>query len=257
MHNMVKYYRLDSGDEKMQLSKRLQTVASMVTPGYRVADIGCDHAYTAIYLAKNRISPYVVAMDINQGPLDKARENIEKYGVSDKITIRKSDGLAKLQAGEVDTILIAGMGGRLMIRILTGNMQVVSAAKELVLQPQSEIHLVRKALKDMGFLIIKESMLKEEGKFYVVIKAKEASSSLKEKDYQLIKPEHFYFGRLLLEENNPVLLEYLQSERQTYKSIYDELIKLPTKQSVERQLEIEELISLIDHAIGYYKEGKQ
>lgn len=172
----------------------------MVTPGNRVADIGCDHAYTTIYLITKRISPYVVAMDINQGPLDRARENVEKYGVADKVSIRKSDGLKKLDAGEVDTILIAGMGGRLMLQILMGNMKVVSAAKELILQPQSEIHLVRKTLKDMGYLIIKENMLKEDGKYYVIMKLKNASSNLNDRDYQLLKPEHYYFGRLLLEE---------------------------------------------------------
>lgn len=238
----------------MQLSKRLQTVASMVTPGYRVADVGCDHAYTAIYLVKNNISPYVIAMDINQGPLDIAKENIKKYGVSEKVIIRKSDGIMELKAGEADTILIAGMGGRLMIRILTGNMEALWSAGELVLQPQSEIHLVRKALKDMGFLIIKESMLKEDGKFYVAFKVKPASSNIKDRDYQLIKPEHIYFGRLLLEEKDPVLLEYLQYERQQYMIIYKELIALPTRQSLERQAEIVELISLIDNAVSYYKE---
>jgi len=245
------------GMENMQLSKRLQAVASMVTSGNRVADIGCDHAYTSIYLVKNMISPYVIAMDVNQGPIDKARENIEKYGVADKIAIRKSDGLEKLQAGEVDTILIAGMGGRLMIRILTGNMRALSSVSELVLQPQSEIHLVRKALKDLGFLIIKESMLKEDGKFYVILKARTASSNLNDRDYQLTKPEHFYYGRLLLEEKNPVLFEYLQSEKQMYKKIYNELIALPTKQSIERQNELVELISVIDNAENYYKEGRQ
>lgn len=224
----------------------------MVTPGNRVADIGCDHAYTAIYLVRNKISPYVIAMDINQGPLDRAGENVEKYKVADRVTIRKSDGLKKLQAGEVDTILIAGMGGRLMIQILTGNMKVVSAAKELVLQPQSEIHLVRKTLKEMGYLIIKENMVKEDGKYYVIMKLRAGISNLKDKDYQLVKPEHFYFGRLLLEEKNPVLIEYLQSERQNYKNIYKELITLPTKQSIERQTEIINLIRLIDNAISYY-----
>lgn len=238
----------------MQLSKRLQTVASMVTPGNRVADIGCDHAYTAIYLVKNRISPYVIAMDINQGPLDKARINIEKYGVAENIIIRKSDGLEKLRAGEADTILIAGMGGRLMIRILTGNMEALAAAGELVLQPQSEIHLVRKALKDLGFMIIDESMLKEDGKYYTAMKAIRAKDTLSEMDYQLFKPEHFYFGRLLLEERNPVLLEFLQSERKVYGNIYTELMSMPTRKSVKRQEELAELLSLIDQAISYYKE---
>lgn len=240
----------------MQLSKRLETVAGMVTPGNRVADIGCDHAYTTIYLLTNKISPYVVAMDINQGPLDRARENIEKFKVADKVSIRKSDGLEKLQAGEVDTILIAGMGGKLISQILTNNMKVVSAAKELVLQPQSEIHFVRQTLKDLGYVIIKENMLKEDGKYYVVIKLRISSSSLKDKEYELIKPEHVYFGRLLLEERNPVLLEYLQSEWRQYKNIYDELIAKSTKQSIQRQTEILKLIGLIDQAISYFKEVK-
>jgi len=227
----------------------------MVTPGNRVADIGCDHAYTAIYLIKKGISPYVIAMDVNDGPLNKARENIEKYGVSDKIDVRKSDGLEKLRTGEADTILIAGMGGRLMIRIMTGNMEALSSADELILQPQSEIHLVRKKLKDMGFLIINESMVKEDGKYYVVMKAKSDLAKIEEKDYQLIEPEHFYYGRLLLEGKNPVLLEHLQNERKLYNSIYRELAIQPTKQSTERQAEIVELMSLIDRAIGYFKEG--
>lgn len=240
----------------MQLSKRLHAVVGMVTPGNRVADIGCDHAYTAIYLLTNRISPYVVAMDINQGPLERAKENVEKYGVADKISIRKSDGIKMLQAGEVDTILIAGMGGRLMLQILTSWMNVVSKAKELVLQPQSEIHLVRKTLKELGYIIMRENMLKEDGKYYVIMKIKVATSALIENDKQLIKPEHIYYGRLLLEEQDPVLLEYLQYEKEQYKSIYKELIILPTKKSIQRQTEIAELIELIDRALSYYKEVK-
>lgn len=239
----------------MQLSKRLEAIARMVTSGNRVADIGCDHAYTAIYLIKNRISPYVIAMDINQGPIDRAKEHVEKYGVKDKVSIRKSDGLKMLKRGEVDTILIAGMGGRLMQQIISSRIKVVSSAKELVLQPQSEIYLVRKSLKELGYIIIKENMIKEDGKYYVIMKLKPGTLSLRDKDYQLIKPEHIYFGRILLEERNPVLLDYLKAEKKQYKSIYKELINLPTIQSIQRQTEIVDLIRLIDYAMTYYKEA--
>ena len=244
------------GDEKMQLSKRLETVAGMVTQGSRVADIGCDHAYVTIYLLKNLISPYVVAMDINQGPLDRALENTRKYGVEDKVSIRKSDGLEKLQVGEVDTILIAGMGGRLVTQILASRMDVVCAAKELVLQPQSDIYFVRENLKEWGFKIVEENMLKEDGKYYVMMKVKTDPSYGDDKRLQLTKPEHIHFGRLLLEEKNPVLLEQLQTEKHLYKNIYEELVSHPTRQSIQRQAEINELIRLIDQAIGYYKEEK-
>lgn len=240
----------------MQLSKRLQAVVGMVTPGNRVADIGCDHAYTAISLLSNRISPFVIAMDVNQGPLDRAKENVEKFGVGDRISIRKSDGLKMLDTGEADTILIAGMGGRLMLQILTSRMEVVASAMELVLQPQSEAYLVRKTLKELGYIIIKENMLKEDGKFYILMKLKPNSENLDSKEYQLLKPEHIYFGRLLLEKRDPVLLEYLHSEKQLYKKIYKELIALPTMQSIRRQTELVDLMGLIDIAISYYKEGK-
>ncbi|NLJ97292.1 MAG: SAM-dependent methyltransferase [Clostridiales bacterium] len=240
----------------MQLSKRLKAVADMVTIGNRVADIGCDHAYIAINLIMNKISPFVVAMDVNQGPLDRAKENIERYRVADKISIRKSDGLQMLKTGEVDTILMAGMGGRLMTEILASRMDIVATAKELVLQPQSEIYEVRRTLEQWGFIIVDENMLKEDGKYYLVMKVRIDSSSINNNKYQLLKPEHIYYGRLLLEDKNPVLLEYLQSEKRLYKKIYNELIDKPTKQSRERQTEILELIQVIDQAMGYYKEGK-
>lgn len=240
----------------MQLSKRLQAVADMINQGHRVADIGCDHAYTAIYLIRNKISPYVVAMDINQGPLDIAKKNIDKYNLADSISTRKSDGLQKLRPGEVETIVIAGMGGRLIHQILVSKMDVVSSAKHLVLQPQSEIPFLRKALMELGYLIINEIMVEEDGKYYFIMKLRQDSLYQSDKKYHLVKPEHICFGRLLLEERNLILLKYMQTERRQYINIYKELEKQSTKQAVTRQKEIEDFIRLIDISIGYYKEDK-
>ena len=120
----------------MQLSLRLKTVADSVTGGNRVADVGCDHAYIAIHLAENNIAPRVVAMDVNKGPLSKAMENIEIRGLEDRIETRLSDGLARLNPGEADTVVIAGMGGALMVRILTEGESALYVVKELILQPQ-------------------------------------------------------------------------------------------------------------------------
>ena len=135
----------------MQLSLRLKTVADSVTGGNRVADVGCDHAYIAIHLAENNIAPRVVAMDVNKGPLSKAMENIEIRGLEDRIETRLSDGLARLNPGEADTVVIAGMGGALMVRILTEGESALKEVKELILQPQSEIFLVRRHLHTNGY----------------------------------------------------------------------------------------------------------
>lgn len=237
----------------MQLSRRLQAVVDMVTPGNRVADIGCDHAYTTIYLLTNNISPYVVAMDINQGPLDRAKENVKRFGVEDKVSIRKSDGLVMLNPEEVDTILIAGMGGRLMLQILTSYISIMdTSVKELVLQPQSDIHIVRRTLTDLGFFIINEDMLKEDGKYYVIMKLKSDTGNINTADKLLLKEEHYYFGRLLLEENNSILLEYLNNEKQIFQKLYNELNTLTSEKSIRRQTEIDNYIQLVNQAICYY-----
>ena len=102
----------------MQLSKRLQAVADLVTPGSRLADVGTDHGYVPIWLYEQGIIPSAIAMDLREGPLNRAKENIAVHDLSDGITVRLSDGLEKLLSGEADSIVIAGMGGMLVKKIL-------------------------------------------------------------------------------------------------------------------------------------------
>ena len=238
----------------MQLSKRLQAIADFVTPGNRVADVGCDHAYVSIYLAGEKLSPKIIAMDINQGPVDRAKENAQKYGYASVIEVRKSDGLMKLEPGEVDTIVLAGMGGALMLQILRARPKVVSMAEELVLQPQSELHLVREALMDIGFLITAEKMLKEDGKYYACMKVTAARVLPDPKPYELTAREHFYFGRLLLAQKNPVLREYLIHEMRQCEAIREILLTNPTEQSLQRQRELMDELELIQKSLQYYEE---
>lgn len=238
----------------MHLSKRLQAVANMVTPGLRAADVGCDHAYVPIYLVQNNISPACIAMDINQGPVNKARKNVIKYGLQDKIEVRKSDGLKELSPDEADALIIAGMGGELMLSILSERQDIVAAVSELILQPQAAIYLVREAMEGYGFVITRENMLTEDGKFYVCMKA-EAKASVKDSHaYELTAREHKYFGRLLLEQRHPVLHSFLNKERKQCEEIYEELIRFPTEQSLMRQGEIIEEIRLIDLALKYFEQ---
>lgn len=193
----------------MELSKRLQTIADMVTSGNRAADIGCDHGFVSIYLYQNGIAPKVYAMDVRTGPLARAKEHIEERGLSAYIETRLSDGLTALQEGEAETIICAGMGGRLMEKILWEGFDKVMAARELILQPQSEIGSFRAFLRTHGLQIVKEDIVKEEGKFYPVIKVVPVKGQAlpdTEADLQHIQDA---FGPLLLAEKHPVLLEYL------------------------------------------------
>ena len=135
----------------MQISKRLETVAGMVTSGRTVADIGTDHAYIPIYLIQENRAECAVAMDVNRGPLQRAKEHILQYGLEDRIDTRLSDGLAALSAGEADSVIIAGMGGPLTVRILEEGADRLENCAELILQPQSEIGLVRSYLQEKGW----------------------------------------------------------------------------------------------------------
>ena len=113
----------------MNLSKRLTAVARLITKGNSVADIGTDHGYIPIYMAQKGYTDKAFAMDVNEGPLQRAVDNIARYNVSDKVCTRLSDGLKGLSEGEADTIVIAGMGGLLTIRILTDGAEVAHSAK--------------------------------------------------------------------------------------------------------------------------------
>lgn len=155
----------------MVLSRRLQMLADMVTPGNTVADVGCDHAFLSIYLVQAGISPHVLAMDVRKGPLAAAREHIEGSGLNTYIKLRLSDGLEGLGEGEAETVLCAGMGGRLMARILKAGETRARAMKELILQPQSELKEFRIFLRREGYRILAEDGVFEEGKYYFAVKA--------------------------------------------------------------------------------------
>lgn len=246
----------------MQLSDRLTTVAELVSKGSKVADIGCDHAHTSIYLVEHGIAVSSIAMDINRGPLQRAEENIRCFGYEDKITTRLSDGAKELKPGEADTLLISGMGGLLMNKILSESIEAVGEAKELILQPQSEISLVRKHIHELGFSIVKEAMLMEDKKYYTVIKAvrsretggQTAEVSETGNECEKYEKEIFYrYGKLLLEEKNPVLKQFLESGRIFYGNIVKEISGQEGERTKERCRELKEELVLMEEALAYYR----
>ena len=170
----------DTNKKNIELSLRMQTVADMVQPGGRVCDIGCDHAFVSIYLVANGIADHVIASDVRTGPCAIARENIARWGMDDRIDLRLGDGLDTVKPGETDSIIIAGMGGILITDILSAGKTVVDTAKQLVLQPQSELEHVRRYIHEQGWFITDEKMLVDAGKYYVVMSVDVGESSRNE-----------------------------------------------------------------------------
>ena len=147
----------------MQLSLRLSAIADLVTEGNRLVDVGCDHGYLPVYLIQQKKIPSAIAMDVRKGPLSRAQEHIRQYGLEEYIQTRLSDGLEGLKAGEGDTLVIAGMGGPLMERILTDGRSVRNSFSELILQPQSDIPHFRRFIQSEGWEITEEKMVEEDG----------------------------------------------------------------------------------------------
>lgn len=212
-----------------------------------VADIGTDHAYIPIYLVEQGVCKKAIAMDVNPGPLERAREHILASGLSEQIVTRLSDGLAKLSENEADTYVIAGMGGPLMVSILARRMDLLQKGKTLVLQPQSEIGEVREFLIHNHYKIIREEMFYDMEKTYVAMKAIISKESITYTKTQYI------FGKLLLENLNPVLFEYLQKQKEVYEKLVIRLEDNITKQTMLRKAECEQMLVYINEALKYYE----
>lgn len=236
----------------IELSLRMKTVADMVSPGSRVCDIGCDHAFVSIYLVANGISDRVIASDVRTGPCAIARENIDKWGYEDNIDLRLGDGLSTVGSGEVDSIIIAGMGGMLMTDILDAGMNVVEQAKQIVLQPQSEIEHVRRYVYGHGWTIVDEYMLVDAGKYYVVMNI---DVTQEEPDDWCNKSElsdiYYKYGYVLMNRRDKVLGEYLTEKKNALKAIVSGLYKSDTENAARRATELEYELECIDKALEY------
>ena len=217
----------------MELGKRLQTLVDMVKPGQRVADIGCDHAYVSIALAKEKDCS-VIAADIKDGPLETAKENIKAAGMEDKIETRISDGLSAFSKGEVDAIVIAGMGGHLIIDILRAGADQLKPGMQLVLSPQSDLRLVRYELRKMNCFIEKEACISEGGKWYFVLSAKVGMNlPMPVSDEEAAR--NMMYGSYLPEHPTDEFREYLVWEARGLEELLTSLSKQKTPAARARQ----------------------
>lgn len=245
----------------MELSKRLRAVAGLVTPGNVVCDVGCDHGYVSIFLVETGKSPKVYAMDVRKGPLSRAKEHVSEAGLSDYIELILSDGLKEMPENRADTLICAGMGGRLVIKILSDSLEKVRQMKELVLQPQSEIWVVRAFLREQGFVVTDEDMVEEDGKFYPILYVRVPSGEKREESdsrKQMAVADGFVlqdkYGKVLLEKKHPVLKEYLLWEKKILLQIEKELeSSAKAGEKTEKRLHtLAEDKKLIEEALTYF-----
>ena len=278
----------------INISERLKCVASLVNKGARVADIGTDHAYLPIYLVQNGISNKVYACDVRKEPLRRAKLHIDEYGLSDKITTKLCDGLKGINKGDVDTVTICGMGGKLMKNILKAGIDKLGDNTQLVLSAQSELKDFRKYLLETGIDIKSEHMLLEDGKYYFIfdcvyntqdeyylnvtniqqnniyenaaVAGDIHNNDSHKEDYDkknndkkkitAYAEEELRYGRYLLDNKSEVLYEYLNKELTSCNNIRNSLINNKEQSiSIKSRIHaIDDDIAVINKALGRWKE---
>ena len=188
-----------------RLSKRLGAVASYVQKGSRLADVGSDHAYLPLFLVEKGIIDYAVAGEVVQGPYQSALTNVAQAGKEELIQVRLANGLSAIESSDqIDTITIAGMGGRLIADILEAGMDKLVGVQRLILQPNNREDELRIWLQEQDFQIVAEELVTENQKFYEILVVEPGSMEL--------TPLEQRFGPCLLQEKSAVFLAKWQSE---------------------------------------------
>lgn len=197
----------------MNISDRLTRVANMMDRCKTMADIGTDHGYIPIFLLKNNICERAIASDINKGPVQKAVTNIKYYGLESKIQCRQGPGLSTLKPGEVQSAVIAGMGGHLIISILEEEAIIAHKLKSIILQPVQHSKVLRKYLYENGYKILDEDLCYDEGKYYEIMKV----------TYDGIRRElediYYEISPLLIEKKHSLLQDFLTKKMETNDNI--------------------------------------
>ncbi len=193
------------------ISNRLACCASLIPPGCRVADIGADHGYLSIWLLQTGAARTVVAADLREQPLARARRNAARYGVSGRIRFVLSDGLEKIAPDEIDCVVCAGMGGDCIAHILQGAPWLRDARYSLVLQPQSAGQALRQYLTQQGFAIETETLARDGGFYYTVLRARFGAPATLTPGQQYVSPQLLQSGSALL----PAYLARVESALRT------------------------------------------
>lgn len=215
----------------MKLSERLMTIISLIPQNSIVADIGTNHGYIPAYLIENKISKKVIGTDISKGSLEKIIEYVRGLGYEEKIDSRLGDGLEVVKPYEIDTVIIAGMGGLLIRDILEKDKDVRESIVNFILQPMVAAKELREYLIENNFEIIREELAKEGNKYYEIIYAKQGKTFIEKEIYYEISP-------LLIREKHPLLKEFVQYKLRGAEKIIKEIENIDTDKTKERYLQL-------------------
>ena len=222
------------------MSDRLKIIAGLITKNKTVADIGTDHGYLPIYLAKEGLAEKIIACDLRQKPLERGKKNAVDLMCAGKIDFRLSDGLEALGSGEADTVVICGMGGFAIQKILVKALETgkIPAETDFVLSPHTDRESLSRFLFETGFYIQEEILLHEKAAYYILWKC--TFDGEKRSSDDMI---HAY-GGLLLRRKDEALKSYLIREEELLLRVLRKLETIPPEKAVKRISEVKGRLNL-------------
>ncbi|MBM7584706.1 tRNA (adenine22-N1)-methyltransferase [Bacillus pakistanensis] len=230
-----------------KLSHRLETVASFIPKGSKIADIGSDHAYLPCFAIEKEIASFAIAGEVVDGPYQSALNQVKASELDEKVSVRKGNGLEVISQGEVDCITIAGMGGTLIATILENGKQKLEGVNRLVLQPNVSAISIRKWLLDHGWELVAEKILEEDKKIYEVLVAERGNTR---KPYSNMENE-LLLGPFLIKEKSDVFIKKWTQEADQWKKIYAQM------KDAEQNDELKKKRSVIERKIKIVEEVLQ
>lgn len=206
----------------MKISERLRVIGDLIPDNSFVLDIGCDHALLDIYIVKKNKNIKTIASDINKGPLEIAKENVKKYNLENKITLKQENGLNAYEKG-IDTIVLSGLGTTTIIDILNKRKEVLKNIKNLVISSNNDYYKLRKNITKLGFKIKEEKIVLDKNKYYPVILFVPGKEKY---NYYELK-----YGPVLLEKKEKIYLDYLNIRKNKLVEIYN---SVPNKYLIKK-----------------------
>lgn len=195
----------------MKISKRLEVIASFLTEGSRFADIGTDHAYLPCYICLNDQEASAIAGEKNKGPYEQAKKNVQRYQLEERIEVRLGDGLEVLEDAQITELIIAGMGGPLIVDILQKGKQYLHTVQKMVLQPNVAENKVREWLLENDYMLTNETMVKENDHIYEILVATQPNAKKALHPYSAEQLEkELFFGPFLFARKTPIFYEKWQ-----------------------------------------------
>ncbi|GGI43433.1 SAM-dependent methyltransferase [Paenibacillus marchantiophytorum] len=252
----------------VKLSKRLQMIADRVPAGSKVADIGSDHALLPTYLAQRGIILFAVAGEVNPGPYEAATRQVLESGLSKVISVRSGDGLAVIEAGEVNVITIAGMGGSLMASILEAGKHKLTGVTHLILQPNVGEDHVRRWLLEQGWKLESETILEEDGKIYEILTAVAVPAEERAKladlyterllagGLKVSQERLFQMGPYLIHQAPDVWFAKWESELRKLAMIEDQLGRSTAEASIEKAAQVRQEMNEIKEVLACLQKVK-